>query len=138
MLKDIHYARSAPAHEEVVAGQLAACAALSARDSAVVVGQFVDWGTGLLAQQTGLREAVQLLRSGEADRLVVQRWDCLGRAAGQVGGILQDLMGRGIQIVSCTEGEMDAGVAALVARVGRWEGGDRETPPARRPGRRPS
>src|SRR4051812_31828071 len=120
MLRDIHYARSAPSYEAIVAGQLAACAALSAGEGAVVVGQFVDWGTGLLAQQGGLRDAVQLLRSGAADRLIVQRWDCLGRVSGQVGRIIDDLLGRGIDIVSCTEGTMDSGVAALVARVGRW------------------
>src|SRR5579871_4176433 len=121
MLKDIHYARLADAGRETIAQQFVACGRLSARDGAVVVGQFVDRGTGLLAEQQGLRAAVDLLNTGQADRLIVLRWDCLGRAKGQVGRIIQDLLARGVRLVSCSEGEMNSDVAGLVTRVGRWE-----------------
>ncbi len=123
MVRDIHYARVADAARGTVQQQFAACAAISAQDGSVVVGQFADRGTGLLAEQQGLRAAVELMRTGQADRLIVLRWDCLGRARGQVGRIIQDLLSRGLSLVSCTEGEMDRDVANVVARVGQWDSG---------------
>ncbi|MGI8474876.1 MAG: recombinase family protein, partial [Thermomicrobiales bacterium] len=108
--------------------QEAACRAKAAAIGVEVVAVFHDDKSGDRLDRDGLWSAIDVIKEGRADLLLVHSFDRLSRSQFDMGVIVNEVHGAGGEIVSATQGWMDgptglSDFAAGVAWMAQYHAG---------------
>lgn len=126
------YVYTAQVRSPEVANQVLAGRRLAEREGRTIIKTEIDGGrnTSKLSQREGLQRVLTAAGEGKFDTLIIQSTDRLSRNPMDLMGVITQLWVCGVEILSVSEGVVDARAVIRLAINDIWEG--RADPPVKR------